>query len=123
MIGNNLSKFILDIVGVDGLAANGRERLGRILKSTLLHKVARRFGENEKPTTKDDSPNELNADGDTIRRGAVEVLSGIDNAIGQQDTDGNAKLVAGHEGTANFLRCNFLIHGQNQSISCNVSTP
>ncbi len=45
VVGNDFSKLVLDIVGIDWLATNACKRFGCLLKLALLDEVAGRFGE------------------------------------------------------------------------------
>ena len=55
----------------------------------------------------DKCPEELDRDRDSVRARVESILSRIDNAVGEKNTDRNAELIAGDEGTANGFWGNF----------------
>lgn len=103
VVGDDLGELVLDVVGVNWLATNGCEGLGGELELALLDEETGRLGQEEETSREDDGPQELHGDGDTVRSGIIAVLGGVDNAVGEEDTDGDAELVTGHEGTADLL--------------------
>lgn len=103
VVGNDLSKFILDVVGVNWLSTDGGKGLGGSLELALLDEETGGLWQEEETSREDDGPQELHSDGDTVRSSVITVLGGVDNAVGQQNTDGDAELVTGHEGTADLL--------------------
>lgn len=104
LVGDDLSKLVLDIVGVLGLASDTGQGVDGLLNFTLLDKVTGRVGEEEQTTTEDQSPGELDGDGDTVGASVVVVLGAVDNARGEQDTNGNAELVTSDESTTDTAR-------------------
>jgi len=54
--------------------------------------------------SKDDNsrPKELDGNGNSVGTGVGPVLGGIDNATGQQQTDGDTELVTRHDSTSNL---------------------
>lgn len=103
VVGNDLSELVLDVVGVNCLATNRSEGLGGALELALLDEETGRLRQEEETSREDDGPQELHGDGDTVGSGIITVLGGVDHAVGEQDTDGDAELVTGHEGTADLL--------------------
>ncbi len=108
MVGNDLSQLILNVVGIDWLPTDSGQGFGGSLELALLDKVSRRLREDEETNGEDDSPEELDSDWDSIRAGIVAVLSGVDNTIGQQDTDGYTELIPCHHSTTDRFWCDFL---------------
>lgn len=102
LVGDNLSQLGLDILGVLGLTADTGEGVNGVFDAAPLDKVSGRVREEQETTTEDDSPGELDGDGDAVGAGAVEVLGSVDNAGGEQQTDGDAELVTSDESTANL---------------------
>jgi hypothetical protein len=49
----------------------------------------------------------LNGNWDTVGASVTTVLGGVDNAVGEQDTDGNAELVSSNNGTTDLLGSDF----------------
>ena len=104
LIGNDLGKLDLDVLGFLGLTAQARKRVGGLGEVALLDVVTRRVGEEKQTTGKDDSPDELNANGDAVVGRGLQLLGAIDNAGSQHDTDGNAELVTGDQSTTDLAR-------------------
>ena len=103
VVGNDLSELILDVVGVLLLAADGGESLSGLLELSLLYEETWRLWKEEETDGENDSPKELDGDWDSVGSGIITVLGGVDDAVGEQDTDGNAELVTGDESTADLL--------------------
>ena len=102
VVGNDFGQFILDEVRVHGLSANVCEGLGGLFELAFLDKVTGRFGEEEKTGPEDDGPEELQSNGNPVRSGVISMLGTVDDAVGEQDANRNAELVAGHDRTADF---------------------
>ena len=104
LVGDNLSQLSLDILGVLGLTTNTGEGVNGVFDAAPLDKVSGRVGEEQETTTEDDSPGELNGDGNAVGLGAVEVLGSVDDAGGEKQTDGDAELVSSDKSTTNLAR-------------------
>lgn len=104
LVGDNLSKLVLDILRVLRLASDTGQGVDSLLDLTLLDEVTGRVGEEEQTATENQSPGELNGDGDTVGASVVVVLGAVDNARGEQDTNGNAELVTSNESTTDLAR-------------------
>lgn len=104
LIGNNLSQLGLDKLGVGGLATNAAEGRSSSVDSASLDKVSRRVGKEHKATTKNNSPDELKTDGDTVGGLGLELLGAVDDTGGEEETDGDAELISGNEGTTDLAR-------------------
>lgn len=94
MVGNDFRKLILNVFGVGRLATNAAKGMGSLVELALLDPVTGRLGKQSKTGSKDDSPEELNSDWDTVRASIAALLCSVDNAVGEQDTNGNAELVS-----------------------------
>ncbi len=103
MVGDDFSKLILNVFRIDGLTTDTAEGVGGLVELALLDPETRRLGEESKTSGKDDSPQELNSDGDTVRTSITAVLGGIHDAVGKQDTNGDAELVASNNSTTDLL--------------------
>lgn len=103
VVGNDLSKFILDVLGVDRLATDTSKSSGSLVELALLDEVTGGLREKSKTSGKDDSPEELDRNGDTVRSSITAVLGRVDDAVGNQDTDGDAELVTSNDGTTDLL--------------------
>jgi len=103
VVRDDLGKLILDVVGLDWLATNGSKSLGGLLELAVLDKVTWGLWEEEETGGEDDSPEELDGDWDSVGSGIIAVLCGVDDAVGEEDTDGDAELVAGDQSTTDLL--------------------
>jgi hypothetical protein len=101
-IGDDLGDLGLNIGGILGLSTNAGKSIDSIFNASLLDVVTRRVGKEEQAATKNESPGELQSNRDTIGSGRVEILSSVDNAGGEQKTNGNTELVSGDERTADL---------------------
>ena len=106
MVGDDLSELILNVLGIGRLATDASERIGGLVELALLDVETRRFGEESKTSGEDDGPEELDGDRDTVGASVTAVLGGVDNAVGKQDTDGDAELVSSNDGTTDLLGSN-----------------
>ena len=93
MVGNDLGKLILDVLRVGGLATNATKSVGSLIELALLHPITRRFGKESKANGQDESPQELDGNGNAVRASIPAILGSIDHTVGKQDTNGNAELV------------------------------
>ena len=84
------------------------------LDVTALDEVTRRVGEEEETTTENDTEDELDTDGDTVRSSAVDVLGAVVDASSQQETNGDTELVARNESTSDLAGAD-LRHVQNDN--------
>lgn len=103
-VGDDFSQLLLDELRVDRLTTDGSQSLSSLLELALLDEVTRRLGQTGDTTTKDQSPGELDTDWDAVRATVHTILSTVDNARGEEKTDGDAELVAGDQGAANLSR-------------------
>lgn len=103
VVGNDLSKLVLDVLRVDGLATDTAESGGSLVELSLLDVETRGLGEESKTGGEDDGPQELDGDRDTVRSSIAAVLGGVDDAVGEQNTDGDAELVTSNNGTTDLL--------------------
>jgi len=103
VVGNDLSKLVLNEFRVDSLATNAGECLGGLVELSLLDEETGGVGEEEETNTKDDSPKKLDSDRDTVRARVAAALGGVNDAVGEQDTDGDAELVATDDSTTDLL--------------------
>lgn len=93
MVGNDLSKFILNVLGVGGLTTDTAESIGSLVELSLLDPETGRLGQKSKTDSEDDSPQELDGNRDTVGTGIAAFLGRVDDAVGEQDTNGDAELV------------------------------
>ena len=105
VVGNDLSQFVLDVFRVERLTPDVGQGNGGQLELALLDEVAGRFGEEEQTRRQDDGPEELHGDGNAVRPRIIAVLSGVHHAVGEENANGDAKLVPRHERAPDFLWC------------------
>ena len=74
------------------MATDKSESPSRILNLALLDKITGSLGEEEETNAENDSPEELYANGDSVGARVGTALSAIDNAVGQEDTDGDFQI-------------------------------
>ena len=65
-IGDNLSKFHLDVIGIGRLTTEARQNHTSLGNAAALDEVTRRVGEEEQARSKNDTEEELDADGNTV---------------------------------------------------------
>lgn len=122
-IGNDLGDLGLNVGGILGLAAHAGKSINSVFNATLLDIVTRRVRKEEQATTKDESPGELQSNRNTIGSGRVKVLSSVDNAGGEQQTNGNTELVTGDERTADLARADFRhVKNDDSRLEANTET-
>ena len=93
MVGNDLGKLILDVLRVESLATDAAQGVGSLVELALLDVVTRRLWQKSQTNRENDGPEELDGDRDTLRAGIAAVLGSVDDAVGEQNTDGNAELI------------------------------
>jgi len=106
VVGNDLGQFLLDHLRIAGLPPESRQNHGGAVEVAALDKVSWRFGEEEEAGREDQSPGQLDGDGNAVGAGVVAVLGAIVDTRGEKDTDGDAELVSGHDRTTNLPRRN-----------------
>jgi len=93
VVSKNLSEFILDIFRVQRLATDTTEGGSSLIQLALLDPVTRGLWEESETDGQNYSPQELDCDRNSIGASVASVLSGIYNAVGEQDTNGDAELI------------------------------
>lgn len=112
VVGLDLVKLELDVLGVGSLATDAGESLTGSLLVVLADEETGGLGEEEETGSEDESPEHLQSNGDTVGARVGAVLGAIVHARGQHETDGDAELVARDDSTANLAGSN-LGHVQN----------
>lgn len=107
MVGDDLSKLLLDVLRVLGLAADTREDSGGLPKLPVDDEVSWGFWEDEKSSCKDDGGNELDGDRDAVGAGIKSVLGSVVDARGDHETNGDGELISSDNGTANLAGSDF----------------
>ena len=108
MVGNDLRQFVLDVVRIQWLASHGCQCERGFLELALFDEESRGFRQDEQASGENDGPEELHGDGDAVGAGVVAVLGRVDDAVGHEDPDGDAELVAGYQGSPDLFGCDFL---------------
>lgn len=106
VVGLDLVELVLDKLGVLGLVTDAGEHLAGAVLAALADEETGRLGKQEQTGTENQSPQHLDADRDAVGAGVGTFLGGVVNARGQHQTDGNAELVAGDNGTTDLAGCN-----------------
>lgn len=104
LVGDDLSKLNLDELGVTGLTTEAGERVGSLVQTTALDEVTGGVGQEEQASGEEDTEDELDTDGDTVRAGVIVVLGLVNDTGCEQQANGNAELVAGNQSTTNLTR-------------------
>ena len=82
LVGDDFSKLNLDVFGVCGLSTKPAQGRGSLVESTTLDEVTWGVWQEEKATTQDETPGELDTDGDTVGATVSAILGGVGNARG-----------------------------------------
>jgi hypothetical protein len=107
VIGDNFGQLMLDIVRVGWMTSDPSKSHRSSIDPALLNIPSGRFGQEEESDTEDQCPQELDSHWDSVGTSVHPILGGVDDTIGNQDTDGDTELVAGYDGTANLSRSDF----------------
>ena len=102
LIGDNLSKLDLNVLGLTRLTTETRQSIGGSLNVSSLDEVPRGVREEQEATAKNQTPGELDGDGNTVVASISSVLGGIDDNGSQHDTNGDTELVTGNQGATNL---------------------
>ena len=103
-VGIDLIELLLDEFRVLGLVTDAGEGGTSLVLLALADEVTRRLGEQEQTSSEDQSPEQLETDGNTVGAGIGAVLGSVVDARSQHETDGDAELVTGDDGTADLAR-------------------
>ena len=106
MVGNDFSELVLNKVRVGRLSSDDTEGSSGGIDSASLDVPTRRLGKEEETRSENQGPEELDTDWDSVRARVESVLAGVDDTVGQEDTDGDAELVARDDGTSDLSRGN-----------------
>jgi hypothetical protein len=104
LVGDNLSKLTLDVNRVLRLTTDARERVDSTGNVALLDVVTRRVREEHETASEDQSPGELDSNRDAVGTGVIAALGSVDDARGEEDTNGNAELVTSNESATDLAR-------------------
>lgn len=102
LVGDNLSQLDLDVGRVLGLSTKSAESVGCAVETANLDEVTWGIWQEHQATSEDDTPEELDGDGDTVGSSIWAALGGVGHAGSEQETDGDAELVTSNEGTTNL---------------------
>ena len=102
VVGDNLRQFGADELRIAGLVTDTAKSLGGTGQIALLDEVTRRLGQEKETGTKDESPGDLDTDGDAVGAGVGAVLGGVVDAGSQHQTNGDAELVTRNDGATDL---------------------
>jgi hypothetical protein len=121
LVGNDFSKLKLNHgpelsrLGVGGVDTTDlHQSLLGLIGTAALDKVTRGVREAGNTTTEDKTPGELDTNGDAVLASVTTTLDAIVDTGSKQETNGDAELVTGDEGTADLLGAN-LGHVENDN--------
>jgi hypothetical protein len=107
VVGDDFSKFLLDVLGVLGLAADTSQDSGCLLEFSVDDEVSWGFWEEEESSCEDDGWDELDGDRDAVGAGVQSVLGSIVDAGGDHETDGDGKLISSNNGASDLAGSDF----------------
>ena len=107
MVGDNFGQFRLHELRIARLATQTTEHVGSTINLASLDEVAGRFREEEETDGQDEGPKHLQRDRDPVGTAVSVVLRAVVNARGEEDANGDAKLVTRHNGTAHLFGGDF----------------
>lgn len=104
MVGDDLSKFLLDELGVNWLASKPGEHVRSEVELATLDEVTRRLWEEEEASSENQRPRHLDGDRDAVGARVKAALGAIVHTGREQDTERNAELVARDERATDLAR-------------------
>lgn len=102
-VGDDFSNFSLDVVRLGWLASEPGKSGASSLDVSSFDEVSGRVWQQHETATEDESPGELNGNGNAVLASVSSVLGGIDDACCEQETDCDAELVASDQSTSDPL--------------------
>ena len=112
MVGSDFLKFFDKCWVVDIESSKSGERLGCHVWSSTLDPHPWCLREEKQTYEQDDSPSELNGNGDAVRARVVTILCSIIDDRCEQQTDCNGELVATDDRSTNPFRRSLSEHTQ-----------
>lgn len=103
-VGDNFSKFILDVNRVFRLIMDVRERVDSMGNVVFFDVVMRRVREEYEIVFEDQSLGELDSNRDVVGIGVIVVFGSVDDVRGEEDINGNVELVISNESVMDFVR-------------------
>lgn len=93
-------------------ATETSESLGSLFVAVLLDQETGGFGKNEHADDEDDSPSELDGDGDSVAASVITVLGSVVDDGGEEETDCDGELVGADDCTTDPFGCSLgLVEG------------
>ena len=89
-IGDNLSEFIGDVVGILGLTTKSSKHGTSAVDPLFLDKVTGGLGKKVKTNAEDQTPSKLDTNRDTVGSGICPVLGGVCNTRGEKKANCDA---------------------------------
>ena len=121
MVGNDLGKLFLDVLRLLWLVANAGQDLSSLFRLPLDNEVPWGFWKEEKTSAKDESGDELDGGWDSVGSAVYAVFGAVVGTRWNQQAEGNSKLVASNQSTANFAGGN-LGHVENDDSGDEANT-
>lgn len=106
VVGNNLSKLVLDVVGVGTVASKAGQNTSGLVELALANEVTGGLGEEEQANGQDDGPKHLQTNRDSVGAAVLAILGTIVDGRGKEETDGDAELVSRHDRATDFAGSN-----------------
>ena len=103
LVGDDLGELSLNVLRLGGLASESAESRSSFLDVSSLDEISWRVWQEQQTASEDGSPNELNANGNSVRAGVGSVLCAIHDAGSKQETDSDTELVSSNQSTSNLL--------------------
>lgn len=114
LVGNDFGNFGLNVLGLGWLTSKSGQSSTSSFDVTSLDVVSGRVGEEEETTSKNDSPCELDTNGNSVLTSAGIVASTVNDTGGDQDTESDTELVSRNKSASDFL---WALHRQLVAIS------
>lgn len=112
MVCLDLGEFSDDGGVVHVHAAETSESLGSLFVAVLLDQETGGFGKDQHANDEDDSPGELDGNGDSVAAGVITVLSSIVDDGGEEETNCDSELVGADDCATNPFGCSLgLVEG------------
>ena len=93
MVGDDLSKFLLDVVASYWFTSKTSKHGSGLVEVTFLDEISWGFRKEEETTTQDKSPGHLKTNWNSVGAGIETVLGTIGDTGCEKKTNGNAELV------------------------------
>jgi hypothetical protein len=107
VVGSNLRKLLDNSWVVDIQTPELGERLGSVLRASLLDEPTRGLGKEDATKEQDKGPCELNSDRNAVRARVHAFLGRVVDDSGKEKTDSDGELITTNDSTTDPLGCSF----------------